>query len=240
MFKRTILAFLFLGSLVLAQTAPNAQVSSILTRARTAHGGTALAGLNTIQISSTVNSITTNGQATPLGRSEVSLSYPANVYRVEFFVNNVRQQITQLTNGTGKNWTAPSGTTNLPASAALTAQFSIFDGPLMLRSGITQWNTAILEGTQTWLGLSGDAVSMTNQGIKILYLFATDGTVQAIKAVAAGGTEIVQTFGDYRVISGIKMPYLTKYYQAGTLVSSSTVNTVTLNPTFAASVFQMP
>jgi hypothetical protein len=240
MFKRTILAFLFLGSLVLAQTAPNAQVLSILTRARTAHGDTALAGLNTIQISSTVNSIAANGQATPLGRSEVSLSYPTNVYRVEFFVNNVRQQITQLTNGTGKNWAAPSGTTNLPASASLTAQFSIFDGPLMLRPGINQWNTAILEGIQTWLGLSGDAVSMTNQGIKILYLFATDGTVQAIKAIAAGGGEFVQTFSDYRVSNGLKLPYMIKFYQAGTLVSSSTVNSITLNPVLAATVFQMP
>jgi hypothetical protein len=231
-------AALFTSCAPRAQEAPSA--AALFERAKAAHGGAAVEQLNTYRDVG-VFTLFQNGQAVAKLDYAQKYNLQTKTARIEVGSGGQLAIIQQVSGASDAwQWTPQSGTVKLPDAQAKVLRDSFNQGFFALRAKSTDLTDLKYNGVvELQKGVSGDNITFKLGGVDNSFVIAADGTLLGGKAEAEGQT-VTSVQSDLRVVSGIRLPFVSKSFIAGQPFSDLTVTRAEVNPTFTDADFAQP
>lgn len=236
MFKTIFTTILALG-LATAQNAIAPQASDLLEKARIAHGGTALENLKSYRETTDVTYYAPNGNPAIEITAVATVDFTGDRLRLEVFQGDQLLEIDQVTPSDGWSWTQQTGTIKLPNVQARPLRESLYQGWYGLRFGGQNRDAASADGAQTFADRQGQAVTATTRGAKATYLFDLSGLLIAEKSQLPQVGQIVTTYGAYRTVDGIQIPFEGVGYLGSKKFFAARVVAAKINPAMSETDF---
>jgi hypothetical protein len=240
---KTALVVLALAGTLFTSCAPRAQeapsAAALFERAKAAHGGEALGNLKTYRDNGTIT-IYQNAQVAAKLDYTQKYNFDTQTARIELSSGGQLAIVQQTTKADAWQWTPQSGTVKLPDAQAKVLRDAANQGFFALRAQVSDLTDLKYDGVvELQKGVSGDAISFKLNGAENVFVLGADGTWIGGKADSAG-TTIIGLQSDYRAVSGLKVPFVTKSFVGGSPFSDTVVSAAQINPTFTDADFAQP
>jgi hypothetical protein len=241
---RKILAFILvclslaLGTAV-AQVEPEA--AEWLERAREAHGGEALASVESLRETVLITFFGPDGQPAAEFTGVATVDFTGNRLRIELYDGDDLLLIQQVTPERNAAWSQESGTINLPAAQARELIDTLATSYYGLRLGGEGREAAQVVGEATFGEVTGQAVEVTTGGKTTTYLLAGDGTMLAERYFSPTlNAEATTLYEDLRAADGLILPFASHQFIGDAPFVSSETQEVEVNAELTDDDFELP
>ncbi len=236
--KLLLIGLLSLGAGVTSSVAQDS-AAQIFERAKAAHGG---AAIETMQTYSDTGSLSLYQNAQLVGKFGYTQKYDflTMTARIEVSLEGQLVLIQQVSKAAAWQWSPQSGVVSLPDAQAKPIRDSFYQGFFALKakaSALTDLKSdGLVKLSDT---VSGAGISFKLNGADNSFVIGNDGVILGGKAVVDGVT-IITLQSDNRVVSGIKLSFLSKSSSGGQPVTEVETSAAQVNPAFTDADFAQP
>lgn len=236
--KLLLVGLLAFGTGVTSSVAQDS-AAQIFERAKAAHGGAAIEGLQTYSDTGTL-SLYQNAQLVGKFGYVQKYDFKTLTARIEVSLEGQIAVIQQVSKDAAWQWTPQSGVVSLPDAQAKPLRESFYQGFFALKakaSALTDLKSdGLVKLSDT---VSGAGISFKLNGVDNNFVIGNDGVILGGKTVS-DGTTLITLQGDNRTVSGIKLPFSVKVSSGGQPTTELESTAAQINPVFTEADFAQP
>ena len=232
-------SLILLLGVALAQVEPEA--AEWLERAREAHGGDALAAVETMRETVLVTYYGPDGQPVAEISGVVTIDFAGERIRLDLYSGDELILVQQVTPERNATWSAQSGTINLPAAQAKELTDNLSLSYYGLRLGSEGRESAQVTGEATFGEVTGQTVEVTTGGKTTTYLFDESGRMLAERYFSPTlGAESTTIYENFQEVDGLVLPTVSSQFVGDVPFATSETQEIEVNVELTDEDFELP